>query len=230
MLSEKEMIRQLVIRTEACLKEGAKMLGLTNPPRVYVSFMETQKSARIAGIAFGDNRIEYNKEILELNGFDFVTKTLVPHEVAHILLCHLWRIKRISRKVHHGAEWKRLCIALGGDGKTHHTYKVPCSASGKRQTLYQIRCPHCGNTFFAKKRSLSTWVRNDFDYTTKCCKSPLHEMQWREIGLCQNTMEAEALAKSSRKRWKPMSALAEHLGIVVWTAGAPLRATKTFKF
>ena len=92
------------------------------------------------------------------------------------------------------------------------------------------RCPHCGNTFLVKKRSLSTWVKNDFDYTTKCCKSPLHEMQWREIGLCQNTMEAEALAKSSRKRWKPMSSLAEHLGIVVWTAGTPLRTTKTFKF
>lgn len=230
MLSEKEMIEQLVIRTEKCLIKGAKLLGLPKPPRVQVSFMETRKSARTAGIAFGDHRIEYNKEILELNGFEFVAKNLVPHEVAHILLVHLWYTNRISRNVHHGAEWKRLCVALGGDGKTRHSYKVPCSASGKRQTLYQIRCPHCGNTFFVKKRSLSTWVKNRFHYTTKCCKSPLDEMMWREVGLCQNTKEAEAIAKSSRKRWKPMSTLAEHLGIVIWTAGAPLRGTKTFKF
>lgn len=230
MLSEKEMIEQLMIRTEKCLKKGAKLLGLPKPPRVQVSFMVTRKSARVAGTAFGDHRIEYNKEILELNGFDFVAKTLVPHEVAHILLAHLYYTNRIPRHVHHGAEWKRLCVALGGDGKTRHSFKVPCSTSGKRQMLYQIRCPYCGHTFVVNKRSLSTWVKKDFNYITKCCKSPLDEMKWREVGLCQNTKEAEVVAKSSRKHWKPMSSLAEHLGILVYSAKAPLRRTFKVKF
>ena len=218
MLSEKEMLEQLTIRTEKCLARGAKLLGLETPPSVRVSFLETKKSARIAGVAFGESRIEYNKEILKLNGFEFVAKDLVPHEVAHILLVHLFRTHRISKNVHHGAEWKRLCIALGGDGKTRHSYKVPVSASGKRQTLYQIRCPKCGDTFFVKKRSLTTWVKNRFQYTANCCKTSLKELVWREVGLCSSTKEAEEKMKSSRKRWHEMSELSKHLGIEVWTA------------
>jgi predicted SprT family Zn-dependent metalloprotease len=63
--------------------------------------------------------LRFNCELIQGEHFDDMMSNTVPHEVAH-LVCYAR--PELGRK--HDAGWKRVCVALGGNGKRTHNYDV----------------------------------------------------------------------------------------------------------
>jgi SprT protein len=63
--------------------------------------------------------LRFNRELIAGKHFEDVRDETVPHEVAH-LVCYAR--PELGRK--HDMGWKRVCLALGGNGKTRHDYDV----------------------------------------------------------------------------------------------------------
>ena len=66
-----------------------------------------------------DFSLRFNSEIIQGDHFEDMINFTIPHEIAH-LLCYAR--PELGRK--HDAGWKRVCIALGGNGSRTHNYDV----------------------------------------------------------------------------------------------------------
>jgi predicted SprT family Zn-dependent metalloprotease len=70
-----------------------------------------------------DGRKEYsmrfNCDLIEGDHYEDIINTTVPHEMAHIIC-----MMRPELGKNHDRGWRRVCIALGGNGKTTHDFAV----------------------------------------------------------------------------------------------------------
>ena len=92
------------------------------------------------------------------NAWDSVRKTFV-HEIAH-LLSHSWG---------HTAEWRRLCLYLGGTGARCHNYQV---MQRQRRELKLVAACNICNYEWKKRKRLSQWKR----YHCPKCKTELERL------------------------------------------------------
>lgn len=88
-----------------------------------VSFNLRGRVAGWAGckICAGQRQVffRFNRELIAGKHFDDILNETVPHELAHGVT---YLRPELGRK--HDAGWKRVCMALGGTGKTRHDYDV----------------------------------------------------------------------------------------------------------
>jgi predicted SprT family Zn-dependent metalloprotease len=61
----------------------------------------------------------FNRELISGKHFEDILEETVPHELAHGV-CYLR--PELGRK--HDGGWRRVCLALGGNGQTRHDYEV----------------------------------------------------------------------------------------------------------
>ena len=64
-------------------------------------------------------RVMFNKKLIQGQYFDDMLVNTTAHEVAHIVCMMDPRLGK-----DHDEGWRRVCIALGGDGSERHTYEV----------------------------------------------------------------------------------------------------------
>lgn len=76
------------------------------------------RRCRITGTA-GQFTLRFNREMIAGKHFEDIRDETVPHEVAH-LVCYA----RPELGRNHDGGWRRVCLALGGNGKTRHSYDV----------------------------------------------------------------------------------------------------------
>jgi len=76
---------------------------------------------KTAGWAHGSYhpKIRLNVDMIANNSYDAIINNTIQHEMAHIV-CHIR--PELGRK--HDLGWKRVCIALGGNGKRCHQEEV----------------------------------------------------------------------------------------------------------
>lgn len=67
--------------------------------------------------------LRFNCDLIQGQHFEDMRDETVPHEVAH-LVCYAR--PELGRK--HNDGWRRVCLALGGNGKTRHSYDVSHAA------------------------------------------------------------------------------------------------------
>jgi|SRR5690554_3624671 len=91
------------------------------------------------GRAIGGRKILLNSQLLndELFNKGRAVNETIPHEVAHIVCQNFPHLGR-----RHDAGWKRVCLALGGDGKRCHAERVKRLRKTKK-FIYEVD----GNTF-----------------------------------------------------------------------------------
>lgn len=63
--------------------------------------------------------LRFNQDLINGKHFEDMRDETVPHEVAH-LVC----FARPELGRNHNDGWRRVCLALGGNGKTRHDYEV----------------------------------------------------------------------------------------------------------
>ena len=86
--------------------------------------------------------LRFNRELIAGNHFEDIRDNTVAHEIAH-LVCYA----RPELGRNHDAGWRRVCVALGGNGKSSHDYKVTyangswnyISTRGHKITISNIR-------------------------------------------------------------------------------------------
>lgn len=112
-------------KTQAVLDLARKLYGVEIQPTVTFNLR-----GRAAGIAScrmcrltrraSDFKLRFNPHFLEGNHFQDMLDNTVPHEVAHLVT-----YVRPDLGYKHDAGWRRICLALGGNGLRCHAYDVP---------------------------------------------------------------------------------------------------------
>ena len=111
-------------RTQEVLQVAERLYGVKIEPTI--SFNLKGRVAGWAGCKFcaltrkaTQFSLRFNCELIQGEHFEDMMQNTVSHEVAH-LVCYAR--PDLGRK--HDAGWKRVCVALGGDGKRTHSYDV----------------------------------------------------------------------------------------------------------
>ena len=109
-------------------KFGIKM------PNVQVRFDLTGRAAGIAGMTYGGFYLRFNRKHMALGGqtWEHLLNDTVPHEVAHTVCQSNPQFGR-----NHDAGWKRVCIALGGNGRRCYSEEdAPEAIAAARPYVY----------------------------------------------------------------------------------------------
>lgn len=124
-------------QTAQVLSKAEALYGVKIQPQIL--FNLTGRTAGLAGCRFCwitrqamDFKLRFNREIIAGKHFQDMLDNTVPHEVAH-LVCYAR--PDLGRK--HDAGWRRVCIALGGNGNTRHDYETTPKGGG---FTYQATC------------------------------------------------------------------------------------------
>jgi len=116
--------------------ELAKRLYGVDLSQAPVSFNLKGRVAGWAGCKICEGRkmvsFRFNCELIEGDHFEDMMTDTVPHELAHGV-CYLR--PELGRK--HDAGWRRVCVALGGNGNTRHNYETTPRGGG---ITYRAAC------------------------------------------------------------------------------------------
>jgi predicted SprT family Zn-dependent metalloprotease len=114
----------ITARTQEVLNKAEALYGVKINPSI--AFNLRGRVAGWAGCKFcfltrkaTQFSLRFNRELITGNHFDDMMNNTVPHEVAH-LVCYAR--PELGRK--HDGGWKRVCMALGGNGDRCHNYDV----------------------------------------------------------------------------------------------------------
>lgn len=114
----KNKIEQLC---HALLEKGNRLFG-TKAVIHEIRWDLVGQAAGIAGIKNGVWYLRFNVAVLENHPSDMIQNT-VPHEIAHLIVYSLKRQGR-SHDAGHGRDFKRVCLALGGNALRCHSLDV----------------------------------------------------------------------------------------------------------
>jgi predicted SprT family Zn-dependent metalloprotease len=113
--------KQIVDRCMELTQKASKLYNM-DIPNIRVSFNLTGATAGYAHRKFGAYSVRFNFEMISREdpaAFNDMLNDTVPHELAHIV-CFI----NSALGKNHDYGWRRVCIALGGTGKTTHDLEV----------------------------------------------------------------------------------------------------------
>jgi predicted SprT family Zn-dependent metalloprotease len=184
-----QQIEQIRAKVQQCIRQAEQKFGITMP-HVEVRFDLTGRAAGMAGMVrrfSGDQfYLRFNTKHMALGGktFEHLLNDTVPHEVAHTVCQAFPRMGK-----NHDAGWKRVCIALGGNGQRCYTEEdAPEAVAAQRPYVYITTTGHeCRVT-----KVIHTKIQRGTTYTMKGGKGKLtRECQY-------NYMTAPAVAQAKK--------------------------------
>jgi SprT protein len=69
--------------------------------------------------------LKFNRDLILGDHFEDMLREVIPHEIAHLVT-----YARPDLGDAHNRGWQRVCMALGGTGKTYHDYSVNYAHGG----------------------------------------------------------------------------------------------------
>ena len=84
-----------------------------------VAGMACCRRNRFSSAPATDLKLRFNADMIAGDGYDHILNDCVPHEIAH-LVCYA----NPQLGANHDRGWKRVCVALGGNGERCHTEDV----------------------------------------------------------------------------------------------------------
>ena len=119
---------EITRKTQEVLARARELYGVTISPTI--AFNLRGRVAGWAGCHFcrmtrqaSRFTLRFNQDLIQGPHFADMRDETVPHEVAH-LVCYAR--PELGRR--HNDGWRRVCMALGGNGKTRHSYDVSHAA------------------------------------------------------------------------------------------------------
>lgn len=106
-----EKINQLIARAN-------QLYNITLPP-IATRFDLRGRSAGQASYYRGQYAMRFNTDMMTNDGWDHLFNNTVPHELAHIVCFYKPQLGR-----NHDNGWRRVCVALGGNGERCHKEEV----------------------------------------------------------------------------------------------------------
>jgi SprT protein len=138
-----QQIEQIRARVQQCIRQAEQKFGITMP-HVEVRFDLRGRAAGMAGMIrrfSGDQfYLRFNIQHIQLGGktYDHILNDTVPHEVAHTVCQAFPSLGR-----NHDAGWRRVCIALGGNGsRCYGEEDAPEAVAQQRPWVYITTTGH----------------------------------------------------------------------------------------
>lgn len=134
-----ERIEQIKAKVAECVAAAEQRFGITMPS-IAIRFDLRGRAAGQAGKRYGQHYLRFNREHIALGGqtWDHLLNDTVPHEVAHVV-CYAF--PQYGRA--HDSGWKRVCLALGGNGKRCYSAEdAPEAAAAARPYIYITTLGH----------------------------------------------------------------------------------------
>jgi predicted SprT family Zn-dependent metalloprotease len=120
-----DRFKAMTERTQEVLRKAETLYGVKINPTIAFNLR-----GRVAGFASckfcmltgkaNQFTLRFNREIIQGDHFDDMMNFTVPHECAHLVAMAKPELGARG----HNEEWKRICLALGGNGKRTHNYDV----------------------------------------------------------------------------------------------------------
>ena len=110
--------------------------------------------------------LRFNRDLIAGDHFEDIRDNTVAHEIAH-LVCYA----RPELGKNHDGGWRRVCLALGGNGNPHHDYEVTYAAGGftYRTTVgYEITVSKIRHTKIQNGHTYS--IRGGHGQLTRTCQ------------------------------------------------------------
>lgn len=126
-------------RVQECIKIAEPKFGI-KMPSVQVRFDLTGRAAGMAGRRNGVFYLRFNVNHIRLGGktYEHLLNETVPHEVAHTV-CQAFP----QYGQNHDAGWRKVCIALGGNGSTRYSETdAPEAVAALRPYVYITTTGH----------------------------------------------------------------------------------------
>jgi SprT protein len=123
---------KIIAKVEEVRLQSLKLWPNAMTSQINVDFFNTTK---VAGWAFPSrNMVKFNTVLAEEN-WDHFDET-IRHEIAHLIAFKVYpRLKQA-----HGPEFRSVCQALGGSGRTFHSYDISSVRSGRTYNRFEGKC------------------------------------------------------------------------------------------
>lgn len=128
-----DQIQAIRNKVQECIARAEQKFGI-KMPQVQVRFDLTGRAAGMAGMRYGNFYLRFNTNHMRLGGktWEHLLNDTVPHEVAHTVCQAFPKFGR-----NHDAGWKRVCIALGGNGtRCYSEQDAPEAVAAQRPYVY----------------------------------------------------------------------------------------------
>lgn len=134
-----QQIEQIRAKVQQCIQTAEAKFGI-KMPNVQVRFDLSGRAAGMAGMRYGSFYLRFNVNHIKLGGktYEHLLNDTVPHEVAHTVCQAFPKFGR-----NHDAGWKRVCIALGGNGsRCYGENDAPEAVAQQRPWVYITTTGH----------------------------------------------------------------------------------------
>lgn len=131
--------QQIRAKVAECIARAEKTFGI-KMPKVDVRFDLRGRAAGMACMRYGAYFLRFNTNHMALGGqtWDHLLNDTVPHEVAHTVCQAFPQFGR-----NHDAGWKRVCVALGGNGRRCYSEDdAPEAVAAQRPYVYITTAGH----------------------------------------------------------------------------------------
>ena len=172
-------------RVQQCIALAEAKFGI-QMPKVDVRFDLTGRAAGVAGMRYGSFYLRFNRNHMRLGGQTWLhlLNDTVPHEVAHTVCQAFPQFGR-----NHDAGWRRVCVALGGNGSTRYSEQdAPEAVAQQRPWVYITTTGHQGRI----TKVIHTKIQRGASYSIRGGKGSVNNQ-------CQyNYMTAPAVAATRK--------------------------------
>lgn len=134
-----QQFEQIKAKVAECVAKANQLYSITLP-NVQIRFDLKGRAAGIAMVRYGQYILRFNVNHIRLGGksWEHLLNDTVPHEVAHLVCFHNPQLGRA-----HDYGWKRVCIALGGNGsRCYSEQDAPEAVAAQRPYVYTTTTGH----------------------------------------------------------------------------------------
>lgn len=134
-----QQIEQIKSKVQGCIALAEAKFGI-KMPMVQIRFDLRGRAAGMAGMRYGSFYLRFNVDHIRLGGktYEHLLNDTVPHEVAHTVCQAFPQYGR-----NHDAGWRRVCIALGGNGsRCYGENDAPEAVAAQRPWVYITTTGH----------------------------------------------------------------------------------------
>jgi len=167
-MTGKQQVKQAV---KEIVEKGNKLFprGRINYNELDIRF-SLYGSSRLGYANSAKKRLAFHKVLAETNTQEYIKDTVI-HEVAHLYTSKIYPYAQS-----HGREFKRICKALGGNGK--RTSNMDTSGLGQLKTRYVYECPVCGAQVNMTQRKHNRQQQCPSMYVHSKCKRYHKPLVW----------------------------------------------------
>ena len=181
-----QRIQEVKAKVAQCIAKAQALYGITMP-QVTIRFDLKGRAAGIAGYKGFDRSfyLRFNTQMMTSpTDWDHLINDTVPHEVAHTVCQAFPKFGR-----NHNTGWKRVCVALGGNGRRcYDAFDAPEAVARMRPIVYTTTSGHSLNV----SKAIHAKIQMGAVYTAKAGGKLTRDCSYSVMGTVAKPVQTTA--------------------------------------